>query len=62
MTDAIPVSAPMRADSRRIPIARKRSRGSLNRLRNRPEVALLLLGRETSPLRPGVEPKWSGNR
>ena len=53
MTDAIPVSAPMRADSRRIPIALKRTLGSLNRLRNRPEVALLLLGREHRLYGPG---------
>ena len=40
---AIPVSAPVRASDRSILIALKRSRGSLARLRRRPEVALAVL-------------------
>jgi len=40
---AIPVSAPVRADDRRIPLSLQRSRGSLARLRTRPAVALLIL-------------------
>jgi hypothetical protein len=40
---AIPVSAPVRAADRSILIALKRSRGSLGRLRRRPEVALAVL-------------------
>jgi hypothetical protein len=40
---AIPVSAPVRAADRSILIALERSRGSLARLRTRPEVALAVL-------------------
>jgi hypothetical protein len=40
---AIPVSAPVRAGDRRILLSLKRSRGSLARLRTRPQVALLIL-------------------
>jgi hypothetical protein len=40
---AIPVSAPVRADDRRILLSLQRSRGSLARLRTRPQVALLIL-------------------
>jgi len=39
----IPVSAPLRAGDRRILLSLHRSRGSLERLRHRPEVALLVL-------------------
>jgi len=39
----IPVSAPLRADDRRILLSLHRTRGSLERLRRRPEVALLVL-------------------
>ncbi|WP_405485853.1 hypothetical protein [Nocardia sp. NBC_00511] len=41
---AIPVSWPVRAGDRRILLSLKSDRGSLERLRNRPEVALLILG------------------
>jgi hypothetical protein len=41
---AIPVSWPVRAGDRRILISLKSDRGSLARLRERPEVALLVLG------------------
>ncbi|WP_067835520.1 pyridoxamine 5'-phosphate oxidase family protein [Nocardia lijiangensis] len=41
---AIPVSWPVRAGDRRILISLKFDRGSLARLRERPEVALLILG------------------
>ena len=41
---AIPVSWPVRADDRRILLSLKSDRGSLARLRARPEVALLILG------------------
>lgn len=41
---AIPVSWPVRAGERRILISLKSDRGSLARLRERPEVALLILG------------------
>ncbi|MFF0545417.1 hypothetical protein ACWEVD_30440 [Nocardia thailandica] len=41
---AIPVSWPVRAGDRRILISLKSDRGSLARLRERPEVALLILG------------------
>jgi nitroimidazol reductase NimA-like FMN-containing flavoprotein (pyridoxamine 5'-phosphate oxidase superfamily) len=40
---AIPVSAPLRAGDRRILFSLHRSRGSLSRLRERPEVALAIL-------------------
>jgi len=40
---AIPVSAPVRAGDRRILLSLHRDRGSLARLRRRPEVALTLL-------------------
>jgi len=40
---AIPVSAPVRADDRRILLSLRRDRGSLARLRTRPQVALLVL-------------------
>ncbi len=40
---AIPVSAPVRAGDRRILLSLKRGRGSLARLRERPQVALLVL-------------------
>jgi hypothetical protein len=40
---AIPVSAPQRAGDRRVLISLQRDRGSLARLRRRPEVALTLL-------------------
>jgi Pyridoxamine 5'-phosphate oxidase len=40
---AIPVSAPVRAGDRRILLSLQRSRGSLARLRTRPQVALLIL-------------------
>ena len=39
----IPVSAPLRAGDRRILLSLHRTRGSLERLRRRPEVALLVL-------------------
>jgi hypothetical protein len=41
---AIPVSWPVRAGDRRILISLKFDRGSLARLRQRPDVALLILG------------------
>ncbi|WP_330234295.1 hypothetical protein OHA40_20535 [Nocardia sp. NBC_00508] len=41
---AIPVSWPVRADDRQILLSLKFDRGSLARLRERPEVALLILG------------------
>ncbi|KAF0848673.1 hypothetical protein [Nocardia caishijiensis] len=41
---AIPVSWPVRAGDRRIFISLRTNRGSLARLRERPEVALLILG------------------
>lgn len=41
---AIPVSWPVRAGDRRILLSLKFDRGSLARLRERPEVALLILG------------------
>ncbi|RJO75905.1 hypothetical protein D5S18_14045 [Nocardia panacis] len=41
---AIPVSWPVRADDRTILLSLKFDRGSLARLRARPEVALLILG------------------
>lgn len=41
---AIPVSWPVRAGDRRILLSLKNDRGSLARLRERPEVALLILG------------------
>lgn len=41
---AIPVSWPVRAGDRRILLSLKSDRGSLARLRTRPEVALLILG------------------
>ncbi|MFD4351872.1 hypothetical protein ACFWPK_24810 [Nocardia sp. NPDC058519] len=41
---AIPVSWPVRAGDRRILISLKSDRGSLARLREQPEVALLILG------------------
>lgn len=41
---AIPVSWPVRAGDRRILLSLKSDRGSLERLRERPEVALLVLG------------------
>ncbi|MGI5223157.1 pyridoxamine 5'-phosphate oxidase family protein [Nocardia sp. CA-290969] len=41
---AIPVSWPVRADDRRILLSLKFDRGSLARLRERPQVALLILG------------------
>ncbi|MBF6145493.1 hypothetical protein A5780_15320 [Nocardia sp. 852002-20019_SCH5090214] len=41
---AIPVSWPVRADDRRILLSLKFDRGSLARLRKRPDVALLILG------------------
>ena len=40
---AIPISAPVRASDRRILLNLKRGRGSLARLRDRPQVALLIL-------------------
>jgi hypothetical protein len=40
---AIPVSAPLRAGDRRIVLSLHSSRGSLARLREQPEVALLIL-------------------
>jgi oxalate decarboxylase len=40
---AIPVTAPVRADDRRILLSLKRDRASLTRLRERPQVALSLL-------------------
>jgi glycerophosphoryl diester phosphodiesterase len=40
---AIPVSAPLRADDRRILLSLHHDRGSLARLRQRPEVALTIL-------------------
>jgi hypothetical protein len=40
---AIPVSAPLRADDRRILLSLHRDRGSLARLRERPKVALTIL-------------------
>jgi hypothetical protein len=40
---AIPVSAPVRAGDRRILLSLHRSRGSLSRLRRRPQVALAVL-------------------
>jgi pyridoxamine 5'-phosphate oxidase-like protein len=40
---AIPVSAPLRAGDRRILLSLHISRGSLNRLRERPQVALAVL-------------------
>ena len=40
---AIPVSAPLRAGDRRILLSLHRTRGSLARLRERPEVALAVL-------------------
>jgi hypothetical protein len=39
----IPVSAPLRADDRRILLSLHRTRGSLERLRRHPAVALLVL-------------------
>jgi hypothetical protein len=39
----IPVSAPLRAGDRRILLSLHRTRGSLERLRRQPEVALLVL-------------------
>jgi hypothetical protein len=39
----IPVSAPLRAGDRQILLSLHRTRGSLERLRGRPEVALLVL-------------------
>jgi pyridoxamine 5'-phosphate oxidase-like protein len=39
----IPVSAPLRADDRRILLSLHRTRGSLERLRRQPDVALLVL-------------------
>jgi hypothetical protein len=42
---AIPVSAPVRAGDRRILLSLHRERGSLARLRERPEVALTILAR-----------------
>ncbi|MBF6330704.1 hypothetical protein [Nocardia transvalensis] len=41
---AIPVSWPVRAGDRRILLSLKSDRGSLARLRTRPDVALLILG------------------
>lgn len=41
---AIPVSWPVRAGDRRILLSLKSDRGSLARLRERPELALLILG------------------
>ncbi|RDI66797.1 hypothetical protein [Nocardia pseudobrasiliensis] len=41
---AIPVSWPVRAGDRRILLSLKSDRGSLARLRERPDVALLILG------------------
>ncbi|GAA5089420.1 pyridoxamine 5'-phosphate oxidase family protein [Nocardia iowensis] len=41
---AIPVSWPVRAGDRRILLSLKSDRGSLARLRERPQVALLILG------------------
>ncbi|GAB2689927.1 pyridoxamine 5'-phosphate oxidase family protein [Nocardia thraciensis] len=41
---AIPVSWPVRAGDRRILLSLKSDRGSLARLRKRPDVALLILG------------------
>jgi hypothetical protein len=43
---AIPVSAPVRAGDRRILLSLHRSRGSLARLRERPEVALTILAED----------------
>ena len=43
---AIPVSAPVRADDRRILLNLHRTRGSLERLRARPQVALTILAAE----------------
>jgi hypothetical protein len=40
---AIPVSAPLRAGDRRIMLSLHRTRGSLGRLRQRPQVALAVL-------------------
>ena len=40
---AIPVSAPLRAGDRRIMLSLHRTRGSLSRLRDRPQVALVVL-------------------
>jgi hypothetical protein len=40
---AIPVSAPVRAGDRRILLSLHRSRGTLSRLRERPQVALIVL-------------------
>jgi hypothetical protein len=40
---AIPVSAPVRAGDRRILLSLHRSRGTLSRLRERPQVALVVL-------------------
>jgi hypothetical protein len=40
---AIPISAPVRAGDRRILLSLHRTRGSLGRLRERPQVALLVL-------------------
>jgi hypothetical protein len=43
---AIPVSAPVRADAKRVLLSLKRTRNSLARLRRRPQVALTLLAAE----------------
>ena len=43
---AIPVSAPLRSGDRRILLSLHRTRGSLTRLRGRPEVALAVLAGE----------------
>ena len=42
----IPVSAPVRAGDRRILLSLHRTRGSLERLRTNPDVALLILGED----------------
>jgi hypothetical protein len=46
---AIPVSAPVRAGDDRILLSLHRTRDSLGRLRDRPQVALAILAEATSP-------------
>ena len=43
---AIPITAPLRAADRRILFALKHGRGSLERLRRHPQVALLIIGKD----------------
>jgi hypothetical protein len=45
---AIPVSAPLRAGDRRILLSLHRTRGSLARLRQRPQVTLVVLSAENT--------------